>query len=67
MTDETSKESKLSEERQPLRKGVQIVGGGAVRGVNVESKDSGGSLETTVELGGPGTDERDEEGRRKFR
>lgn len=45
------------------RSGVNIVGGGVRRGVNVESKTEGGSLETTVELGTPESP-RDLDGRR---
>jgi hypothetical protein len=46
---------------------VRILGGGQAEGVSVESKHEGGSLETQVELGGPGTDPRDGSGRRVFR
>lgn len=45
------------------RSGVNVVGGGPRRGVNVESKTEGGSLETTVELGTPESP-RDLDGRR---
>lgn len=46
-------------------RGVEILGGGPRGGLRVENEEP--SLETTVELGGPGTDERDEDGRRVFR
>jgi hypothetical protein len=51
-----------------LGKGVTILGKGEKNmGVTTESKDEGGSIETSVQLGGPGTDPRDETGRRIFR
>jgi hypothetical protein len=51
-----------------LGKGVTILGKGEPNeGVTTESKDEGGSIETSVQLGGPGTDPRDETGRRIFR
>lgn len=62
-TGEHSRESNPRRGRQ----GVQILGGGRTGEASVESKSEGGSLETSVELGGPGTDPRDETGRRIFR
>lgn len=58
-----------SRENEPRRgrSGVQILGGARTGETSIESKTEGGSLETTVELGGPGTDPRDETGRRIFR
>lgn len=62
----TGEHSRESEPRRG-REGVQILGGANPGGVKIEGKSEGGSLETTVELGGPGTDPRDETGRRVFR
>lgn len=46
-------------------RGVDILGGGPRGGVRIENEEP--TLETEVELGGPGTDPRDEDGRRIFR
>lgn len=46
-------------------RGVRILGGGSREGVKIENEEP--ELETKIELGGPGIDERDEDGRRVFR
>ena len=48
------------------QRGVRRLSRAPEGGVRTESKAEGGSLETTVELGGPGTQERDMTGRRVF-
>lgn len=66
MTDNPSGQIKKPD-RASGRKGVTILGKHEKQtGVTTESKTDGGSLETTVELGGPTLNERDADGRREF-
>lgn len=63
----TGEHSRVSDPQDAQgRVGVEIVGGGPVGGVKVESKRDGGSIETVPELGGTDKNERDADGRRSF-